>query len=93
MAAVDADADPLAGAGRLDEALQLVEVAAERPLGAGRVLEQDRAALGLGERLADDLAGALDRLGDGLALAAAGVQDDAVGADRVAEPQGVDQRG
>ena len=52
MAAVEADADPLAGAGGVDQPRQLVEVAAERALGAGGVLEQDRAALGLGERLA-----------------------------------------
>ena len=65
MAAVDADADPLAAAGRIDQHRQLVEVAAERSLGAGGVLEQDRAALGLGEDLADHLARARDASSSG----------------------------
>ena len=43
---------PLVAAAELDQRGELVEVAAQRAAGAGRVLEQQRAALGLGERLA-----------------------------------------
>ena len=80
-------------AGRLDQRGQLLERAAERAAGAGGVLEVQRAALGLGERLGDHLAGALDRLADVACLGRAGVQHDAGGADRVADPQRMRQRG
>ena len=80
-------------AGGVDEHRQLVEVAAERAGRAGGVLEQDRTALRLGQRLADELAGARDGLVERVLLARAGVEDDAVGADRVAEPERVDERG
>ena len=93
VAAVEADADPLDRRRQLDQLGELVEVAAERALGAGRVLEQDRAALGLGQRPRDRLRGALHRRSLRLVLARAGMQDDAVGADRVAESQRVGQRG
>ena len=44
VAAVEADPDPLVAVEELDQAGELGEVAAERALGAGGVLEQDRAA-------------------------------------------------
>ena len=93
MAAVDADPDPLAAAGGIDEHRELVEVATERSRRAGRVLEQDRALLGLGESLANELARTGDRFVDRVLLAGPGVEDDAVGADRVAEAKRVGQRG
>ena len=52
MAGVQADAEPLAAAGELDQPRQLLERAPERPAGAGGVLEVQRAVLGLRERLA-----------------------------------------
>jgi hypothetical protein len=45
-----------------------------------------RAALGLGERRREDLAGAIDRRRDRATLRRAGVHDDRVRADTVADP-------
>ena len=77
MAGVEADAEALAAAGRLEQRGELAEGAPERPARARRVLQVQRAALGLGQRLADDRAGALDRRADLARLRRAGVQDDA----------------
>ena len=52
-----------------EELAELIDAA-----GAGRVLEEQRAAFGLGERLLDHLAGARDGLGDVALLRRAGVQ-------------------
>ena len=62
MAGVQADAEALLAAGGLEQRRQLLEGAPERAARAGRVLEQQRARLGLRQRLLDDLPGALDRL-------------------------------
>src|SRR4029079_11623891 len=93
VAAVDADAEPLAAAGRLDEHRQLLEVASERARRAGGVLEQHRTALRLGQRCADELAGPRDGLGERRTFSRSGVEDDAVGAEWIAYPAGGDERG
>src|SRR5215204_6376074 len=92
MAAVEADADAIVAAAELDEAGELVEVAADRPGVAGGVLEQQRAALGIGEDLVDGLA---DRLHTLLVVRTglrARMEHDARGADAVAEAKRVGQR-
>ena len=52
VAGVQAQAEPLVAAGRVDQRGQLGERAPERPARARGVLQVQRAALGLGERLA-----------------------------------------
>ena len=52
MAGVEADAEARAAAAGLEQRRELLERAPERAAGAGGVLEMQRAALGLGERLA-----------------------------------------
>ena len=54
VAGVQADAEALLAAGELDQRGELLERAPERPARAGGVLEQQRARLGLRERLLDD---------------------------------------
>ena len=71
---------------------ELVDRATERAAGAGGVLEVQRAALALAQRLADRLAGARDRLGDVAGLGRAGVQDHRSRADRLPDAQRVGQR-
>ena len=93
MAGVQAHAQALLRAGRVDQLRELVEGAPERAAGAGRVLEVQLAALAVGERLGDRLARARDRLADVPCLGRAGVQDDAGGADRLPDAQRVRQRG
>ena len=61
VARVEADAEPFAAAGGLQQGGELAEGPPERATRAGGVLEVQRAAVGLGERLLDHLAGALDR--------------------------------
>jgi hypothetical protein len=93
VAAVEADPDALVPAGHLDEPGELLERTPERAARAGRVLEQQRAALGLGERVAEGLADAVHRLLVRLLHLRAGMDDDPVGADQVAELERVDERG
>src|SRR4051794_31614854 len=64
VARVQAQAEALAAAGRLHEVCELVERAPQRAAAAGGVLQVQWAAIGLGERLADDGARALDGGGD-----------------------------
>ena len=52
VAGVQAHAEPLLAAGGLDQRCQLLEAAPERPARAGGVLQVQRAALAVGERLA-----------------------------------------
>ena len=94
MAGVEADGEPLAAAGLLDQARELLEGAAERAAGAGRVLEVQRAVLGLGQRLGDRFGGAGEGLVDRPAALQrrAGVQHDAGRAERVARLQRGGQR-
>ncbi len=66
--------------------------APDRVAGAGGVLEQQPAAVGLRERVPHHLAHARERLVVRLADGRAGVQHHAVGPDLVAHPQRVDQR-
>ena len=77
MAAVEADAEALAAAGRVEQRGELAEGAPERPARARRVLQVQRAALRLGQRLADDGARPPDRGPDLARLRRPGVQDDA----------------
>ena len=72
VAGVEAHAEPRAAACRLDQRRQLLEGAAERAAGAGRVLEVQRATVGLRQRLRDHLTGARDRLADVAVLAEPG---------------------
>ena len=92
MAGVEADPDAVAAAGGVEQRLELLERAAEGAAGAGGVLEVERALVGLGQRFVDDLAGALDRLGDVAGLRGAGVQHHADSADPVADSQRLGQR-
>ena len=61
VAGVQAHAQALAAAGGLQQRRELRQRAAERAAGAGGVLEVQLAALALGQRLGDRLAGAGDR--------------------------------
>ena len=90
---VQAQAEAVVAAGGLDQRGELGEGAPERAARAGRVLEVQRASVGLRERLGDDLAGTRDRGRDLARERRAGVQDDRVRAERVARPQGARQRG
>ena len=78
--------DPPVAVEEIDQLGELVEVASQRSLGPGRVLEQHRAALGGGEGPRDPLGGPLHGRAVRLALARPGVQDDAMGADSIADP-------
>src|SRR3954470_17099015 len=89
---VEADAEALVAARRVDERGELVERAAERAAGARGVLEVQRAAVALRQRLADDLAGPRDRRLHAPGLRRAGVQHDAERAELVARLQRDDQR-
>jgi hypothetical protein len=93
VAGVEAEAEAFAAAGQLDQLGGLVEVAAEQALVAGGLLEQEAAAVALLERRGDHLAGPLHRGPVRLAFLSPGVEDDAGGADPVADPQRVGQRG
>ena len=93
MAGVQADAEPPAATGRVEQRLELLERAPQRPAGAGGVLEVQLAALGLRQGLADHLARALDRASDIALLGRTGMQHHAGGADPGADPQRLDQRG
>ena len=73
VAGVEAEAEPLAAAGQLDQLGGLVEVAAEQPLVAGGLLEQQRAALAVLQRCADHLRRPLHRRPERLAFLRAGV--------------------
>ncbi len=63
MTGVKTQPESLAAPGRLEQSRQLVDRATERPARARRVLQVKRAALALGERLPDRLAGTRHRLG------------------------------
>ena len=56
VAGVQADAEPLLAARQLEQRRELLERAAQRPARARGVLQQQRARLGLRERLLDHLA-------------------------------------
>ena len=92
VAGVEAHAEPLARAGRVDQLGELVERAPERAAGSCRVLEVQLAAFAVGERRGDRLAGARDRLADVPGLRRARVQDHGARADRVPDAQRVRQR-
>src|SRR4051812_1516131 len=77
VARVEADAEALVAARGVDERRELVERAAERSAGARGVLEVQRAAVALRQRLADDLARPRDRGLHAAGLRRAGVEDDA----------------
>ena len=94
VAGVEAEAEALAAAGQLDQLGGLVEVAAEQAFVAGGLLEQERAASRCPSSAAAIVfAGALHRGPERLAFLRAGVEDDAGGADPVADPQRVGERG
>ena len=92
VAGVEAQPEPGRAARGLDQRVQLLERASERPARAGGVLEVQRAGAGLGERLGDHSAGVGDGVGQRPVLGRAGVQHDAGRADRVADAQGVRER-
>ncbi len=77
MAGVEAQAEPRAAAGGLEQRRELLDRAAERAAGAGGVLQVKRAALALGERLLDRLTARADRGGGVAGLGGAGVEYDA----------------
>ena len=89
MAAVEARTEPLAAARGFDQLGELAEVPAERALGAGGVLEQDRAARCPSSASAIALPARFTDGPIGLTLAGAGVEHDAIGPDPVADPQRV----
>ena len=81
-------------AGELDQLGGLVEVAAEQAFVAGGLLEQQRAASRCpSSAAAITFAGPFHRGPERLAFLGAGVEDDAGGADPVADPQRVGERG
>ena len=92
MAGVQAEPEPGVAAGGVDQRRELLDRAPERAAGAGRVLEMQRAALALGERLADQRAGARDRGERSSGLGGARMQHDGGRADRRAGLQRVDER-
>ena len=87
MAGVEADAEPLVVIAGLEQRGQLLERPSERAACARRVLHMELAAIGLRERLRDDLAGSLDRPAHVPLLRRAGVQHDAARSDSVADSQ------
>ena len=87
MAGVEADAQPRAAAGALQQLGELLEGAPERAAGTGGVLEMQLAALALRERLTDRLPRARDRGSDVSLQRRAGVQHDAACADRLPDTQ------
>ena len=89
VAGVEAEAEALAAAGELDQLRGLVEVAAEQALVAGGLLEQERAALAVLRARRRSLSPARFIEGPSGSFLRAGVQDDAGGADSVADPQRV----
>jgi hypothetical protein len=89
---VQAHADALVAAREVDQLAELLEGAADRVAGAGRVLEQQPAFVGLGERVLHHLAHAGESLVARLAHGRAGVEHDPIRPDLVAHPQRVDQR-
>jgi pimeloyl-ACP methyl ester carboxylesterase len=93
VAGVEAEAEPPAAAGQLDQLRGLVEVAAQEAFVAGGLLEQEAAAVAVLQRRGDHLPGPFHRGAVRLAFLRPGVQDDAGGADPVADPQRVGQRG
>ena len=92
VARVQADAEPLAAPGGVEQPGELLERPPERAAGACRVLEVQVAAVGLRQSLLDDLAGALDRLADVALLGRARVQDHARCADAGTHSQRLSQR-
>lgn len=92
MTGVQADAQPLAAAGRLDQPSQLLEGASQRAARARRVLQVQLAALAVGQGRRDRLAGPPDGLPDVTLQGRAGVQDDACRPDALPDPQRVGQR-
>ena len=93
VAGVQAHPQPLPAAGGVDQRSQLLHRAPQGAAAARGVLQVQRAALALGERLADRGARARDRLADVTGLRRAGVQHHAAGPDRSSHAQRVDQRG
>jgi hypothetical protein len=93
MAGVKADLEPPVPAGGLNQRRQLLERAAESSAGPGGVLDVQPTLIGRGERLADHDAGPLNRLADVTSVRRTCVKDNTVCFDRVADAQGVDQRG
>jgi len=92
VARVEADADALVPTGAVHDVVQLGERAPDRAARASGVLEQEPAALGLRQSLAHHRAHAAERPGKRVLQARARVHHHAVGADRVAHPQGVHER-
>ena len=93
VAGVEAEAEALAAAGQLDQLGGLVEVAAEQAFVAGGLLEQERAGVAVLERRGDHFARPVSAPVPAARLLGAGVEDDAGGADPVADPQRVGERG
>jgi hypothetical protein len=92
VAGVEAQAEASVAAGELDQLAQLLERASEGAAGAGRVLEQEAAGVGFGERVRQHLADPRERLLVRLSDRGAGVEHHAVGLDLVAHAQRVDER-
>ena len=92
MAGVEADPEPGPASCGVDQRGQLGKGTPEGAAGAGGVLEMEGARLGLGQRLADDLAGPLDRPADITLLGRSGMKHHAVGPDPGPDPQGLDER-
>ena len=94
VAGVEADAEPLAAAGDLDQPRELLERAPQRAARAGGVLQVQLAVAGLRQRLGDRGAGTVERRVDGAAALQrrARVQHDGVRAQRGAGAQRAGQR-
>src|SRR2546421_4583002 len=94
MAGVEADAEPLVSTQGVVERRELVDRAADRIAGAGRVLDQQPGGLrATFERLSQRRHSALQADLEAGALVRADMEDDPVGLDRAADVHGVFQRG
>src|SRR5690242_16236470 len=93
VAAVEAHADPLRPAAEVDELVELLERPADRASRPGGVLEEEAARVGLAEHLLDRLTDALQGRRKRLLQRRSGMDHHAVGADRVAHPERVRERG
>ena len=92
VAGVEAEAEPLAAAGQLDQLRRSRRSPPDQAFVARRLLEQQLAVVGVLERGGDHFRRPFQRRSERFAFGRAGVEDDARGADPVADPQRVRER-
>jgi len=87
-----AEAEAVVPATGVQQGRELLERAPEGAARAGRVLQVQRAALGVGERRRENLAGTRDRRSDRSGQGGTRMHDDGARADPVADAQRLGQR-